>query len=78
MHGETIKEKGLKDNVQNNVCQCNTIVFYLRAARFGLDIGNHQAKKFVVIKRQVKNALYGTSKRFTEFLVYNNIVKLCV
>ena len=34
------------------------LCFHLKATCFGLDVDGHQAKKFTIIKRQVKNATY--------------------
>lgn len=37
------------------------LCFYLKAACFGLDNGHHQAKKYTIIYKAVKNAIYTTS-----------------
>jgi hypothetical protein len=45
-----VPKLSLEDNIQNNVWQSNTIVFHLKVACFGLDIGNHQAKNVKSLK----------------------------
>ena len=49
----------LKTIIFKTILKCHTqLCFYLKAACFGLDIDGHQAKKYTIIKRQVKNETY--------------------